>query len=234
MSTHIEAVKITDELLTEFFDTLLNPGYSEFIKANWEKFKENKQPKPEWEIIGYNYPPGITDQIDTCVIGPLHYNWNNAVIRDYPIHSVKRLSDGCVWSKGDRFRANAGQDLTIKSFDITVSGIKVWSVEFGYWWLNDLKNVPLFTTEDKVDVYKGAEIAVLSTDNWKVVFPLRAPANPFKGDKDQFKYFSSKEAAMEYVTYNKRCLSLTDVLDASGSDFFIHSINALACNRTKK
>lgn len=71
---------------------------------------------------------------------------------------------------------------------------------------------PLFITEDKVDVFRGGEVCLLSTDNWLISYPVKAPEKPFKGDKNQFKYFSSKEAANEYILYNKPLLSLQEII----------------------
>lgn len=88
----------------------------------------------EWDSSGLNgrnwHSEGVT---------------NEAMIKTgFKIKSVKRLSDNSVWTIGDTFLANAGCPLTIKSFEIGDPKIrhnlmKVLSVEYGYWILNELR-----------------------------------------------------------------------------------------------
>lgn len=213
MSTHIE-FKWTPDLIAEFIQLyVLRAGTAEELI---NKFKESKQPKPEWEILKYlsNTEP------DQYLISKMDFGWNNAVIRNSPIHSVKRFPDNSIWSIGNKFRANAGCDLTIKRFEIAGKDIHVWSVEFGYWPLHAIKQIPLFTTEDGIDAYEETRVALLSTDNWIIKHPVKAPTSPFKGDKDQFKYFSNKEAAEEYITMNKPLFSISEL----ASNIINHSV----------
>ena len=42
---------------------------------------------------------------------------------------------------------------------------------------------------------------------------VQSPTVPFRGDKEQFKYFSSKVKAEEYVIINRPVLSIQDLLD---------------------
>jgi len=74
-------------------------------------------------------------------------------------------------------------------------------------------NKVLFTTEDGVDIYEGLKVSLLDSLNWHIAHSIIAPSTPFYGIDKQFKYFSSKEAAENYVLMNKPCLSLDDLLN---------------------
>ena len=66
------------------------------------------------------------------------------------------------------------------------------------------KPEPTFITEDGIEVYGGLKVAFLSTKTW-LIATATVPhnANLFKGDTGEFKYFSSKAAAEEYVRTHK-------------------------------
>ena len=75
----------------------------------------------------------------------------------------------------------------------------------------------LFTTDDNVNIYKdGLGIwrvftGVHSFPSWEPI-NLGIPINKVEGEK----YFSTKEAAEQYILENKPCLSLSDLLDVWG------------------
>lgn len=192
----------TPELKIEFLDWILNEETPDPTKELVRRFIESKQPKPEWEIIQYTYPSGSTLP---------DYNHKLAASRNYPIHTVKRLSDNTSWAIGDKFLGNGGCELTIKKFTASGEGMEVWSVEYGYWLLCDIKKVPAFITEDGCQVYENDKVWLLSTDRWHTV-SAKAPKSPFRGDKEQFKYFSTKEVAEEYIVNHKPCFSLFEVI----------------------
>lgn len=68
----------------------------------------------------------------------------------------------------------------------------------------------LFTTEDGVDVFEGDSVFLLTTERW-LISRCAAPRNPFKGNKIQFKYFSTEEAATDYINMNKPVLCVLDI-----------------------
>lgn len=190
----------TENIVAEFIQTKLHIQDSASFDLI-EQFKESKISKPEWEIIQASSPE--------C---GLYYLGGYKMRPTDTIYSIKRLSDNSIWSIGDKFAGNAGTDITIKCFEAIGKIMKVWSMEYGYWYLDHIKKLSSFTTDDGVNVYKGSDIALLSTDSWLISFPVKAPEIPFKGDKGQFKYFSTKEAAEDYVLRNKPALSLSQVL----------------------
>jgi hypothetical protein len=213
MSTYIKAFEWSDELAKEYAEQYRFSS----SRITVEQFKESKQPKPEWEIIGYAYPLGTIDQIDTSVIGPFHYNWNNAVVRDYPIHSVKRLSDGEMFSIGDKVWPN----LTIKSFYFPkehearygeCSLAVIFEEPHANYCFKDLKHrAPIFTSDNLVEYYEGEmkDIYCLNdAGSWHIDFhPEYYPQ--LKGSYNKF--FSTREAAEEYILFNKPLLSLNEI-----------------------
>ena len=91
------------------------------------------------------------------------------------IHSVKRLSDGEVFTVDDnvhstlndsKFLKEAWKNCFIKAFTLVKNTIKIKIEEgdtLGHYSLNSLKvfKKPLFTTEDEVDVFEGDDYYVV-------------------------------------------------------------------------
>ena len=150
----------------------------------------------------------------------------------HKIKSVKRRSDGEVFTVGDKvvwdWKESAFPEFTITGFrsfpdslmmdcDHTTQNFEVCSKS------NLRKSPPptvlkdkvLFTTEDRVERSAGDVAWLLSTNNWRSC-PTKVPENgkPFMGATgNEFKYFSSAEAAEQYILENKPCLSMNDVMD---------------------
>lgn len=139
-----------------------------------------------------------------------------------PIHSVKRLSDGEVFTVGDKIQTS--MSLTIDSFVIIDNELLVNPLEIiGTISLSKIKKVkqPLFTTEDGVDIYEGDYVCWIGSVKYTDV-----KINDYRlADKamitDGFVlYFSTKEAAEEYILMNKPCLSINDVLTVKEGAWF--------------
>jgi len=204
----------TDELTMEFAVKWLNDRVKwavchdfaaapEPIQIELKKFKESKQPKPEWEIVSYRHKSG-------AIVNRREINISVAPENEYIINCVRRLSDKEVFAIGDKFTANAGCDLTIKSFAIEGSFIKVWSIEYGYWLLKDIKKrVSLFKTEDGKDIYEGMQYWAVS-DDFEILYTSHASS---VYHKNNIRAFSTEEKAKNWVIENKPCLSLNDVID---------------------
>jgi hypothetical protein len=79
---------------------------------------------------------------------------------------------------------------------------------------------PLFASEDGIVIYENDKVCLLSTNNW-LTTSVVAPVSPFYGAKDEFKYFSTKMAAEQYILAHKPCLTLKEVTDIlyKGGDF---------------
>lgn len=69
--------------------------------------------------------------------------------------------------------------------------------------------MPLFKTEDGVDVYRGDNYVYVNIDNNYSIHGNQA--NVHCGKKDEHKYFSTRVMAQEWVLNNKPLLSLNDI-----------------------
>jgi hypothetical protein len=130
------------------------------------------------------------------------------------IYSVKRLSDGEIFTIGDIVsHKNSKSFGTISKFRITSdNNIYVSSEDFVWGLTIDMlqkHKTPLLTTEDGVDIYISDRIWYVEPKNFIIY-----NSNGYKiyhYGKGSFKYFSKKEAAEEYVFENKPYLSLKEV-----------------------
>ncbi len=207
----------TDELALEFACNLdeLGKSIGDSKLAEFKKSKEKVIPK-NWEILAFKQNSGIEDLWTWFGYGWCR-NTNNTrstspysteeILNNsyYKIYSVKRLSDNSIWTIGDKFLADAGCDLHIESFQIIDDKwIKVWSKEYGYWTLNTINKpkVPLFTTEDGVDLPEGESYYLVHIsepyNTWKPIYTdCKFP--PYLHSKS----FSKRVAAEEYILFNK-------------------------------
>lgn len=213
--------QITDELVNEFLSNSMGPLWEKVLAERWEQFKASKQPKREWEVLSYRYNPlnDLCDNIrmEYVTVDKTSKYWEDAQSGDssYEIYSVMRLSDGNIWSINDKFIANAGCDLTIKSFEVEGHQMKVWSLEYGYWPLNSIRRPAIFTTEDGVDISIGDPYWYVTND-YKL---YRGVCDSYTGGlvvahrRVGDKYFSTKEKAEEYVFYKKELFSLDEIMD---------------------
>ena len=142
-------------------------------------------------------------------------------LKYWNIHSVKRLSDGEVFTIGDEYSNDAAGIYTkelIHHIDIVDNECRVYAVEdSGYYPIKYIdkipKKTPLFATEDGVSIFKGDRFSVVQPNTFQILnecrYPLTAPA--------KWVCFSTEEKAKEYILLNKPCLSLNDFLSVFGS-----------------
>lgn len=127
----------------------------------------------------------------------------------YIIHSVKRLSDGEVFTIGDKINVfDSVSGVQIKSFDVRTA---LWvNYDGGSCTVNipeKLKN-PLFTTEDGVEIFEGDSFSAVQLSTFHLLEKCAYKTG------DGFINFSTKEKAENYILLNKPCLSLIDVSKA--------------------
>lgn len=142
----------------------------------------------------------------------------NQLLNKYSIHSIKRLLDGEVFTVGDKIEGynNTG----IKEIKLFEYGLRVITDANGKgvvadklaWDLKSCKKAktPLFTTEDGVDIYEGDKMFCLEKGRY-VILSLNTMSNAFRKAKENYHFFSTQEAAEEYVLINKPCLSYWDI-----------------------
>ena len=159
------------------------------------------------------------------------YNQDATIEPYWKIHSVKRLSDGEIFTIGDIVKCEDCKgkitSLEIYDNDIYLNGIDN-KMPFGYTLCNTLDcfeipqkvKQPLFTTEDGVDIFEGDNIYWVNINTFEKV-----NCNKYNDDLGEIsiksllskKYeckaiaFSTKEKAEEYILLNKPCLSVNDI-----------------------
>jgi len=124
--------------------------------------------------------------------------------------------------------------------------------EFAHWYANlrrpvydpisdfkKLKEVKatLFTTEDGVEIYEGDTHRIICLhSNW-VYSSIPVNIIPIANKPIDVKYFSTEDAAKEYILMNKPCLSVKDIDSQSKGvpyqDLFIKRLKELAKQKLK-
>lgn len=143
------------------------------------------------------------------------------------IHSIKRLSDGEIFTIGDKITSSSFTKLSnideIKEFYIPNEKFcKMWSNQFT---INDLIIVtniswqvnlhhaikvkqPLFTTEDGVDIFEGDDVYTVDLYFLQYIKEV----NESQDYKTWRLTFKNKEKAEEYILMNKPCLSFMEIM----------------------
>lgn len=145
------------------------------------------------------------------------------------VHSIKRLSDGEIFTVGDEFTSLGLRTYKISKIDFSTHPVHkdvigLYFDDYQHILLKVAEHVKksLFTTEDDVDIFVGDSYWVLNTKVNDWIFEENAARdniNYFYKDKSyasqtKIYYFSTKEAAEEYVLMNKPCLSVNDLLNS--------------------
>ena len=180
----------------------------------WEKVAD-------YEIISFKIPGNIHWRVNLQSNG-MYDGWSkdhalNELNKGiWNIYSVKRLSDGEIFSVGDKIDCKGWFGNIIK-FEIINNELKIFqqqqiaSSKYKPLSIQELIKFkqPLFKTEDGVDIYEG--------DSW-----IRVRLSDFSilgiyGDAiGAIKTFSTKEKAEEYVLLNKPCLSIKEIAPIFG------------------
>jgi len=143
----------------------------------------------------------------------------------YDIHSVKRLSDGEVFTVGDRinhYGEYAKNEFSTKTYTLK----EIYFIEenkltfyvgksFNLGAISASKyKLPLFTTEDGVDIFEGDLYHAVTKKNNKMLINLNAEKEasnfpPIWSMKD-FICFSYRKKAQEYIDKNKPLFTTED------------------------
>jgi len=186
-----------------------------------KRFKVVEETKKEYEVLSLN----IHDYRISNAVGCSDV-FIEALLKNKPtkIHSVKRLSDGEIFTIGDKIKQWGTGSYSViekiyfnehRQLSYKLKGIKIDFTDI-FSELTEKFKSPLFTTEDGVDIYdsnhKLFEV-ILSNFHLNLDIPLTTCNDSFDKRKDGFpsKVFSTKEAAEEYILWNKPCISLKDV-----------------------
>lgn len=197
-------------------ETILDftPTYLSQFPEFWEEVVEK-----DYEIISYKY----NGKVMICG-GELNSTTIHLYTSNYIIHSIKRLSDGEVFTVGDRvdfkgynIKTDTLTKITIRPY--TPFDLRLWaSYTKDYpeaYSIDRLthKKQPLLTTEDGVDIYEDDEVWGITKDVWKPFYRIAKNTSNSVAVKEKWLHgkFSTKEAAEEYILMNKPCLSINDI-----------------------
>ena len=145
------------------------------------------------------------------------------------IHSIKRLSDSEIFTIGDKVFSEYA-NYTINKIKIVNNKCMITALYNTnnpnslrlHYNLNNLKKCkqPLFTTEDGVDIFEGDKLySICNMLNIKKhrLFNARYDDNTLLNNRiffnSDYKHFSTKEKAEEYILMNKPLLSFNDIYD---------------------
>lgn len=202
-----------------------NPeNYPEF----WQEIVEK-----EYEILSFKFDNKILyfDKIENYFIYQPFDGYKHRTLdfllknsNTYKIHSVKRLSDGEIFTVGDYVKLHTHLNpCSIDGFYIKNNFLMVTTRESSCGnYLKDCKKVkqPLFTTEDGVEIFEGDEY--FRVWNNKGDFKLDSykcfATKEYRFDivSKKTPHFSTKKAAEEYILLNKPCLSIKEICPEIG------------------
>lgn len=212
-----------------------NTDIREQIKYLQTDFKKSKQP---YKGVGFEILKYELDGYVYCISEPLGFYYNHEkgnLKRDdeakAKIKSVRRIEDNTTWTIGDKVLVVWGVENK-KSCTPTITGFKIFQDTMMVLFestpsvfLSSIQKVkesiPLLKTEDGVDYFQCDKrdlwrvfITNTSFDMWK---PYKMGLPQFINSKEE-KYFSTEDAAKEYILMNKPCLSVNDVIGIMGTE----------------
>jgi len=162
-----------------------------------------------WSRLGYVTSPLTTEEI--------------LEKKGYKIHSVKRLSDGEIFTIGDicypintnynkhpitKFWFDIPEQLRVDSENYSMSIDTIIKVK-----------KPLLTTEDGVDIFEGDVFSIVYSD-----LSVNYMVTDISLIKLGCKVFSTIENANDYIIENKACLSLNEIENILGKYFYVDVI----------
>lgn len=191
---------------------------------------KSQQPSKEWEVVAYIYRGEIVyraelDKGENAMFANTNYTLYENFLIDLgaPIHAVRRLSDGEVFTIGDEVYFFNGEQMEpevnswiIDHFFIREKDGQLLARSKSHFEVEYIDNFlfkvkakrPLFTTEDGKEIFEG-EIYYEISENYEL---RQSVASGFKvSEKHTKNYFSTKEKAEEWVLINRPCLSVKDL-----------------------
>lgn len=141
--------------------------------------------------------------------------------KDFKIHSVKRLSDGEIFTIGDKTNQGVINNILLVDNNILFNQ-----------YVNSFKNIqhvkqPLFTTEDGVDIYEDSNLWSINKKTFQ--FCSKGHKGFYKGfiPNVDYLYFSTEEKAEEYIDFHKIQYSKQDVFNIIHKGFGKRSASTL-------
>lgn len=230
----------TDELVREFMCELLwnknihgekpkdfsvGVGNSSFLMEEFKKSKQQNTIQKDWEIMSF------VVKSSRVVLGKTEEgDFGNNIFRidenellkspNHKINSVKRISDGEVFSLGDdvNFGIIEGFYICEEEDSFCYKCMMVYFKEVrANRDISELKKVnqPLFKTEDGIEVKEQDSVWVVNSAFAKPFIVSVKGIEWYNETNNHFKYFSTEEAAQTWVLMNKPVLSVNDIMKAA-------------------
>lgn len=190
-----------DALVKEFVKAVLEEGSRTDVKLEYLqtifKMAKNESPKQPYkgvgfEILSYLNPNCVSDIKDGCVVkAPDSY----AEIRNYPIHSVRRIEDNEVLTIGDNTTNGV-----IVSFDLREGDMYVgFKREKNHCSIESAVKVKepklLYVSFDDKPIYEGDTFCAIQKNTWGLLTDCRYKLNQHL----EWIIFSTEDAAKEYI-----------------------------------
>lgn len=228
--------------MNKFFDSITAEELVEHLRQ--KGYKVEKEEKPEWTILSFKDPKiadcilklnevrgtyysneEYKDKSKSTLNDALYNSWRSVKTGHWFIHSVRRESDGEVFTLGDIvYHSNDRPDNNGKIESLKIRGDQLYAFSDSKWktiHIDYLKRTPttLFTTEDGVELTKKDQkiYSVCPNDpNFVTLDDLTVArlthSSNFGGTGYKaWKHFSTEEARNQYIRHNKPVFSGTDI-----------------------
>ncbi len=204
----------------------LNPFCVERYPDYWQEIIEPAKAEKDYEILSFKKKDGYL--YEKTFDNHYQIRTNDASIdhfRSYSkeqllwlinIHSVKRLSDGEIFTIGDKVSYNK-HTFSITKFDIIDNNVSnkiaVTVDNHLQYELNSIQYTKqlLFKTEEGVDIYEGDRYWFMKPNESWYMTEVKEASIMKMGNYSDIKRFSTIEAGHNYIIENKPCLSYRDV-----------------------
>lgn len=216
--------KLCKEIAIDYFLEYLSNAIEKGIYDIWEEYIVSQT--KDWEILSFKKKnTGVVYKVTGKSQKGYEFAHNSGIhdeawmLENFDIHSVKR-ADGEVFTVGDmvEVKDDRGRSrikkITIRNSDQESNGepnlyISAEDGSFGVYIQNITKVEHILTTEDGVDVYNNDTV-------WRVNERFH-PEKVHVKDRHEgnvshnYKCFSTKEVALEWISENKPTISLADI-----------------------
>lgn len=188
----------------------------------------------------YNHFPEFWEKVEELDYEILNYRDYHENILKYfqngcAINSVKRISDGEVFTIGDETTVDSRKTrykiIKIREFTNTIQVHGQIEGKSFFYNLNQVVKLhpqqPLFTTEDNVEVFTGDKFCIVDTQFNRYRLQETVGGH-FTKVKPNFIRFHSKEKAEDYILFHKPCLSIIEISNwFRGYGIFLTGIEGL-------
>ncbi len=188
----------------------------EEISRLWEILEFKQKPIPENDFSGVlsflRNPNGTYSALSEKQFTLEHM----LADKQYKIEEVKRLSDGEKFRIGDEIKKEK-DILKIYFFNVFNNLLNVSCENNRYITNFSIDNLfkakEIFTTEDGVKIFQNDIYFWVNPDNWRISSEAADSIRTISliSQYSWFKFFSTKELALEYILINEPCLSISDV-----------------------